>query len=131
MALTLVLRLDGVRGDCKIDGYVDWIPLLSLSYGTGGGQFHSGRGGGVGDKTHNTIVCTAFVGAHSAAVLQACVSGRVFNGRYESFDDNRKNFVSFSFQGAIVTNYTTEGAGSDRPVDSFELDMVPFRAEVD
>ena len=49
MATALYMKLDGVDGECVVEGYEGWMDLLSVSFaGTQSGTMQTGRGGGSG-----------------------------------------------------------------------------------
>jgi type VI secretion system secreted protein Hcp len=74
MSTDFLLKIEGIEGESKVEGYSGHIDVRSLSFGgSNSGAFSIGGGG---KFTANDLELTVWTGRHTPKVLEACASGR-------------------------------------------------------
>lgn len=128
MATALYMKLDGVEGECVVEGYEGWIDLLSMSFaGSQSGTMHTGRGGGSGKVSMGDLMATKLCDKCSTDLMKKLCLGQ----HYASVDVHATKatggkplpYFTVKLTDALVTSMSFGGAGGGNDVmtESFSL----------
>jgi type VI secretion system secreted protein Hcp len=121
MAFDMLLKIDGIAGESKIDGFVDQIDVLAWSWGeSNSGSFHTGGGGGSGKVNVQDLSFTKWVDIASPLLLLYCATGqhipsailtiRKSGGKAGS---DAINYLIITMKELMVTSVSTGGSGGE------------------
>jgi type VI secretion system secreted protein Hcp len=117
MAVDMLLKIDGIKGESKIDGHVGEVDVLAFSWGmSNASSFHHGGGGGSGKVNVQDLSATKYIDASSTALMLACASGQHIK---EATLTVRKaggkavEYLKIKFTDLLVTSLSTGGSGGE------------------
>lgn len=134
MAVDILLKLDGVKGESKIDGHKEEIDVLSWSWGCSqSGTTHTGGGGGSGKVAVQDIHITKHLDAASSTLFRFSCNGKhVAKGTLlvRKAGENPVDYLKIDMDEIIVTSVTMGGSGSeDRLTENISLNFSKFKFE--
>ncbi len=134
MAVDIILKLDGVKGECKIDKHVEQIDVLSWSWGCSqSGTTHVGGGGGSGKVAVQDIHITKYLDAASSTLFRFSCNGKhVAKGTLlvRKAGENPVDYLQIDMDEIIITSVTMGGSGSeDRLTENVSLNFSKFKFE--
>jgi type VI secretion system secreted protein Hcp len=134
MAVDILLKLDGVKGESKIDGHKEEIDVLSWSWGASqSGTTHVGGGGGSGKVAVQDIHVTKYLDASSSTLLRFCCNGKhVAKGTLlvRKAGEKPVDYLKFDMEEIIITSVSGGGSGSeDRLTENISLNFSKFTFE--
>jgi type VI secretion system secreted protein Hcp len=134
MAVDMFLDLDGVKGESVDKQHKDKIDILSWQWGlSNSGTFHHGSGGGAGKASFQDISITKYVDAASPNIMLFCANGKHFaKGKIivRKAGENPLEYLTVSFEKALVTSYNTGGSGgSERVTENVGLNFAKVKVE--
>jgi type VI secretion system secreted protein Hcp len=129
MAMNVILELNGVTGESKLDGFEGQIDIDSFAWGvsnsaaahTGGGA----SGGGIGNMSDLSL--SKFTDAASPILANYCYSGdHIDTGTlhvFESGGQQNVEYIKFDMTEIYVTsiNFSGHGASGQKPNESLTL----------
>ena len=124
----MFLRLDGVKGDSRAAEFFGWIELESASFGPGGGVSVNSSAIRPSGTTSTQLHCTAIVGSHSVALQRLLAEGRNVDGDLVITSGGAR-YAQARLKGILITSVQITGAGHPTPMESFELNVLPFKLE--
>lgn len=134
MAVDILLKLDGVKGESKIDKHKEEIDVLSWSWGCSqSGTTHTGGGGGSGKVAVQDIHITKYLDAASSTLFRFSCNGKhVAKGTLlvRKAGENPVNYLQIDMDEIIITSVTMGGSGSeDRLTENISLNFAKFKYE--
>ncbi|MDD7972865.1 Hcp family type VI secretion system effector [Roseinatronobacter alkalisoli] len=136
MAVDILLKIDGIKGESVIDGHQDEIDVLSWSWGmTQSGTTHTATGGGGGKVNVSDITFTKLVDIATHELIKACTSGRHIK---EATLVVRKaggakpiNYLTLKMWEVLVSSYNTGGSNDDldRVQETLTFNFARFEIE--
>ena len=134
MAVDILLKLDGVKGESKIDKHKEEIDVLSWSWGCSqSGTTHTGGGGGSGKVAVQDIHITKYLDAASSTLFRFSCNGKhVAKGTLlvRKAGENPVNYLQIDMDEIIITSVTMGGSGSeDRLTENISLNFSKFKYE--
>ena len=134
MAVDIILKLDGVKGECKIDQHKEQIDVLSWSWGCSqSGTTHVGGGGGSGKVAVQDIHVTKYLDASSSTLFRFSCNGKhVAKGTLlvRKAGENPVDYLQIDMDEIIITSVTMGGSGSeDRLTENISLNFSKFKFE--
>ena len=125
MAVDMFLKIDGIPGESTDAKFQKEIVLESFSWGETNAAAHIGAGGaGAGKVSMQDFHFTARVSAASPKLMLACATGQhikdaVMNVRRAGEQkEGNAAFLTYSFQGVVITSVQEAGDTSNIPLDS-------------
>jgi len=124
MAVDMFLKIDGIPGESTDAKFQKEIVLESFSWGETNTGAHLGAGGGAGKVSMQDFHFTAKVSIASPKLMLACAQGQhikdaVMNVRRAGEQkEGNAAFLTYSFQGVVITSVQEAGDTSNIPLDS-------------
>ena len=116
MAVDILLKLDGVKGESKIDKHKEEIDVLSWSWGCSqSGTTHTGGGGGSGKVAVQDIHITKYLDAASSTLFRFSCNGKhVAKGTLlvRKAGENPVNYLQIDMDEIIITSVTMGGSAA-------------------
>jgi len=121
MAFDILLKIEGIAGESKIEGFKDQVDVLAWSWGeSNSGSFHTGGGGGAGKVNVQDLSFTKWVDIASPLLLLYCATGqhipsailtvRKAGGKVGS---DAINYLIITMTELMVTSVSTGGSGGE------------------
>ncbi len=134
MAVDILLKLDGVKGESKIADHVQEIDVLSWSWGASqSGTTHSGGGGGSGKVAVQDIHITKYLDAASSTLFRFSCNGKhVAKGTLlvRKAGEKPVDYLKIDMEEIIITSVTMGGSGGeDRLTENISLNFAKFKFE--
>jgi type VI secretion system secreted protein Hcp len=114
-SVDIVLKIDGIDGESKIEGHEDEIDVLSWDWGvTQSGSLHVGGGGGFGIADVEDLQIVKYVDKSSVNLLRKCFNGAHLN---EAVLTVRKageepiDYMVITLSPVLVTSVSAGGEG--------------------
>ena len=136
MAVEAILDLEGIKGECQIQGFEDQIDVLSWSWGmTQSGTTHMGSGSGSGRVNVQDLTLTKYVDFASKNLIQhACTGKHIPSGTLtvrKAGGDSPVDYVVIEFEDIIVTSVQSGGSGGDdRLLETTSLNFGSFEFKI-
>jgi type VI secretion system secreted protein Hcp len=136
MAQDVILKIDGIKGECKVDGHKDELDVTSFSAGMqNAGSFSSGGGGGSGKVTFQDMHFTKFADSASHDLQLKCADGThikeaVIYVRKQGAG-KQQDFIVITLSDVLVSSFQysgSDGMGS-APQESFSLNFAKIKYE--
>jgi type VI secretion system secreted protein Hcp len=126
MAVDMFLKIDGIPGESTDAKFQKEIVLDSFSWGETNTGAHIGAGGGAGagKVSMQDFHFTARVSVASPKLMLACAQGQHIKDAVMSVrkageqKEGNAAFLTYSFQGVVITSVQEAGDTSDIPLDS-------------
>lgn len=134
MAVDILLKLDGVKGESKIDQHKEEIDVLSWSWGCSqSGTTHQGGGGGSGKVAVQDIHVTKHLDAASTTLMKFSFNGKhVAKGTLlvRKAGEKPVDYLKIEMEEIIITSVTVGGSGSeDRLTENISLNFGKVKYE--
>lgn len=136
MSMDIILDIEGINGECKLEGFKDKIQLLSWSWGmTQSGYQHQGGGGGAGKVNVQDLVCTKEIDKSTAAIMMHCCNGKHIPSALmtvrKAGGDKPVEYLKLKIEEIIVTSYGNSGHVSqdDKVSESLSFNFAKYRIE--
>lgn len=132
MTEQFVLRIDGIEGDCVLEGHEGSIEVISWSWGVvrPGGQGPSTGGGSASRPDFDELHVAMLISKASPVLVESCVTGRhhrtaVLTG-LRSGGGQLVEFLEYEFGDVTVTS-VEHGDGDDGPpAEAVSIDYRSF-----
>lgn len=125
MAVDMFLKIDGIPGESTDAKFQKELVLESFSWGETNTAAHSAAGGGgAGRVSMQDFHFTAKVSSASPKLMLACATGQHIKDAVMSVrkageqKESTAAFLTYSFQGVVITSVQEAGATDDLPLDS-------------
>ncbi len=125
MAVDMFLKIDGIPGESTDAKFQKEIVLESFSWGeTNTGAHSAAGGGGAGRVSMQDFHFTAKVSVASPKLMLACATGQhikdavMSERRAGEQKEGSAVFLTYSFQGVVITSVQEAGNRDDIPLDS-------------
>jgi type VI secretion system secreted protein Hcp len=134
MAVDMILELDGIKGESKVDQFEHQIDVSSFSWGaSNSGSAHTGGGASGGGKGNiHDMSFTKTVDNASPTLFQLCYQGKHINtGKLhvrKSAGDDKLEYQLFEMDEVYITNVSMgDAAGNETPSESFTLTFAKIK----
>jgi type VI secretion system secreted protein Hcp len=134
MAVDMMIKIDGIKGESKIDKHEDEIDVLRWKWGaTQTGTFATGGGGGTGKVNIDDLEFTHYVDKAGPELWLACSSGKpikkaVFTMRKAG--ENPLDFLVITMEDLLVSSVKTGGESRDeRHTETVTLNFTRVKKE--
>jgi type VI secretion system secreted protein Hcp len=131
VAEIFVLRIEGIEGDCVLEGHAGAIDVIGWSWGVAraSGPGHGGGGAGTGRPDFDDLHVAAAIGKASPALVESCVTGRhhrtaVLTGLRPG--ERLLKFLEYEFSDVTITSVEHGDADEAPPVEEFSIDYRTF-----
>lgn len=136
MAVDILLKIDGIKGESVIDGHDGEIDVLAWSWGmTQSGTTHTATGGGAGKVNVSDITLTKLVDVATSDLIKACTSGRHIK-KAELFvrkagGSKALEYLKITMEEVLVSSYNTGGSNDDldRVQETLSFNFARFTLE--
>ncbi|HEY5204471.1 MAG TPA: type VI secretion system tube protein Hcp [Roseiarcus sp.] len=134
MAVDMILELDNITGESKVENFVDKIDISSFSWGaSNSGSAHTGGGASGGGKGNvHDMSFTKTVDNSSPTLFKLCYQGKhIPTGKLhvrKSAGDNKLEYQLFEMTEVYITNVSMgDAAGNETPSESFTLTFAKIK----
>ena len=126
MAIELLLKLAGVEGEAKRDGFEKQIQLESFSWGFHNPSSPTGGGAGAGKVEASDISCTKKVDKASPKLAQGIWTGKHFPNAVltalKAGGDKAVDYMKLEFDSLFIISLQESAAGgSDVPMEQISF----------
>ena len=131
-SLDVIIKIDGIYGESKLDGHEDEIDVLSWDWGvTQSGSMHVGGGGGSGVVDVQDLQIVKYVDKSSAQLLLKCFNGEQFTEAVltvRKAGENPIDYVVITMSPVLITSVSTGGdGGMDRLTEVVTLNFAKVK----
>ncbi len=133
MAVDILLDIEGVTGESKIQGFENKIDILSWNWGlTNSGDMHSGGGGGSGKVDVHDLSLTKYIDKSTPTLTKSCSNGNHFPKAMltvrKSGGDAPVEYLTLEMKKVLVTGiHSGGGAGDDRIMEDIVLNFAEYK----
>jgi len=132
MAVDIILNIEGVTGESKIQGFEGKIDILSWNWGlTNSGDMHMGTGGGSGKVDVHDISLSKYIDKATPALIRACCNGSHFNKAdlvVRKAGGNAVEYLKIELEKVLVSNINSGGGGGDdRIMEDLSLNFAQYK----
>jgi type VI secretion system secreted protein Hcp len=134
MAVDMILELDNVTGESKVENFVDKIDISSFSWGaSNSGSAHIGGGASGGGKGNiHDMSLTKTVDNASPTLFKLCYLGKhIPTGKLhvrKSAGEDKLEYQLFEMTEVYITNVSMgDAAGNETPSESFTLTFAKMK----
>lgn len=131
----IVMKLEPIKGDCKLEGYTDWITLDDVSWEISREPKESGKGMttdlnfGIAEaapvnvkKAMDVASCDLMKMATGGGVSPAtCEIKFIESGQSAGHGKEYKPFLEIKLERPVVKKWSIDGSGDERPSENIEL----------
>jgi type VI secretion system secreted protein Hcp len=141
MATNFLLKLDGagIKGESPVDGYSDYIQLISMRFGgTQTGTFGTGGGGGGGKFSADDLEVSMYTNKATPKMIEACANGsHIKTGTLVALKAGGGKAVEYlkvTLSDVVISKHVTEFQPSattttEHTVDTFRLNFAKIGVE--
>jgi len=135
MADDIILKLDGIKGESKIDGHLEQIDVSSVSAGmSNAANLGAAGGGGAGKVSFQDFHFTKMTDSSSHALQLACADGTHIKEAVIYFRKQgagkQQEYLVITLTEVIVSSYSMSGGGGgEHPSESFSLAFAKIKYE--
>lgn len=136
MAVDILLKIDGIKGESVIDAHEGEIDVLAWSWGmTQSGTTHTATGGGGGKVNVSDITFTKLVDIATTDLIKACTSGRHIPKAElivrKAGGAKPVDYLKLTMQEVLVSSYNTGGSNDDldRVQETLTFNFARFEME--
>jgi len=136
MTEQFVLRIDGIAGDCVLEGHEGSIEVISWSWGVvrasaGGSAGGSASGASTGRPDFDELHVAMLISKASPALVESCVTGRrhrtaVLTGLRAGGAGQLVEFLEYEFGDVTVTSVEHGDADDGPPAEAVSIDYRDF-----
>ena len=128
MAVDMVMKINGIDGESKIDGHEDEIDVIAWSWGMSqSGSFHVGGGGGSGKVDVQDLSFTKWVDKSTHSLMLHCCNGKHIPDITlvcRKAGEDAMDFLKIKMEKCIVSSVSTGGSGGeDRLTENVTLNF--------
>jgi type VI secretion system secreted protein Hcp len=129
MPIDIVLKVDGIEGESRIDKHKGEIDIESFSWGeTNAALAPGGTGAGTGKVSMQDFHFSAQFSKASPVLFVSCASGKHFPTAtlyVLRAGDEQQEFLTWTLSDVMISSYQTGGSeGADlSPMDAFSLNF--------
>ncbi|MGQ0484940.1 MAG: Hcp family type VI secretion system effector [Hyphomicrobiales bacterium] len=129
MAVDMILKLDGIKGESKIDGHAEEIDVLAWSWGlSNSASGHTGGGSGSGKVSVQDLSFTKYVDKASPTLKLKCSKGdHIKDGTLfvrKAGGEKPLDYIKLKMEQILVTSISTGGSGGeDKLTESITLNF--------
>ncbi len=134
MAVDMILELDGIVGELKVEDFKDKIDVSSFSWGaSNSGSAHTGGGASGGGKGNiHDMSFTKVVDNASPTLFKLCYQGKhIKTGKLhvrKSAGEDKLEYQLFEMEEVYVTNISMgDAAGNETPSELFTLTFAKIK----
>jgi type VI secretion system secreted protein Hcp len=134
MAVDMVLELDGIIGESKLEDFKDKIDISSFSWGaSNSGSAHTGGGASGGGKGNiHDMSFTKIVDNSSPTIFKLCYQGKhIATGKLhvrKSAGEEKLEYQLFEMEEIYITNVSMgDAAGNETPSESFSVTFAKIK----
>ena len=134
MAVDMILELDNVTGESKVENFKDKIDISSFSWGaSNSGSAHTGGGASGGGKGNiHDMSFTKTVDNASPTLFKLCYQGKhIKTGKLhvrKSAGEEKLEYQLMEMEEVYVTNISMgDAAGNETPSESFTLTFAKIK----
>lgn len=134
MAVDMTIKIDGIKGESKLDKHEEEIDVLSYAWGmTQTGTFHGGGGGGTGKVNINDLSFVKYVDKSSPELMLACSNGKhipkaVLTVRKAG--EKPLDYLTVTMEDMLVASVQTGGSsGDERQTEQVALNFTKVKVE--
>ena len=134
MAVDMVMKINGIDGESKIDGHEDEIDVIAWSWGMSqSGSFHVGGGGGSGKVDVQDLSFTKWVDKSTHSLMLHCCNGKHIPDITlvcRKAGDAAMDFLNIKMEKCIISSLSTGGSGGeDRLTENVTLNFAEVTVE--
>ena len=115
--IDIILKIDGIDGESRIDNHEDEIDVLAWSWGIAqSGSMHVGGGGGAGMANVQDVSLTKYVDKASADLMLACFNGEHLKEAIltvRKSGDQPADILVITMSPVMVTSVSAGGSGGN------------------
>ena len=134
MAVDMILELDGIQGESKVDKFDKHIDISSFSWGaSNSGSAHTGGGASGGGKGNvHDMSLTKTVDRASPSLFKLCYQGKhIAKGKLhvrKASGDDKLEYQLFEMEEVYITNVSMgDASGNETPGESFTLTFAKIK----
>jgi type VI secretion system secreted protein Hcp len=134
MAVDMILELEDIDGESKVDGFEKKIDVSSFSWGaSNSGSAHTGGGASGGGKGNiHDMSLTKTVDNASPTLFKLCYQGNhIGSGKLhvrKSAGEDKLEYQLFEMEEIYITNVSMgDAAGNETPSESFTLTFAKMK----
>jgi len=134
MAVDMILELENVTGESKVQGFLNHIDISSFSWGaSNSGSAHMGGGASGGGKGNiHDMSFTKTVDNASPTLFKLCYQGKhIGTGKLhvrKSAGEDKLEYQLFEMTEIYITNVSMgDAAGNETPSESFTLTFAKIK----
>lgn len=129
----ILIRIDGIKGDVEIPGYVDWFAADSVSFGVGR-QIEVGgskkRDVEVDKLDVQEMAISKTVDSATVYLMLAAMKGRSLGDKavvsvdvhmIESRDEGAKAYLKIRLENALIKDWNLDAGDDERPNESISV----------
>ncbi len=117
MAVDMIMKINGIDGESKIDSHEDEIDVLAWSWGMNeSGSFNTGGGGGSGKVDVQDLSFTKWVDKATHALMLHCCNGKHIPDVTlvcRKAGEDAMDFLKMKMEKCIVSSVSTGGSGGE------------------
>lgn len=119
MAVDILLKIEGVKGESVEAGHEDEIDVEAWSWGMSqSGTTHRGRGSGSGQANVQDIIITKLIDTSTPTIMEALLKGQHFPQaemwvRKAGADGAKVDYLYIKMENLMITSYDTGAGGSE------------------
>lgn len=132
----LILEIDGVDGECQLDGYADKITCLSYSHGLSNALQTdvSNIGRARGRCEHGDFTITKYLDKSSPLLAyKSCIGANVgtvtFTVLRAHADAGHSPMIVYTFDNAMISGVSVSGGGGTTPIETVAINYTKIKWE--
>ena len=134
MAVDMSFKIDGIKGESKLEKHIDEIDVLAWSWGMSqSGTFHGGGGGGAGKVNMQDLSFTKYVDKSSPELMLACSNGKHIKDAVLTIrkaGEKPLEYLTITLEKLLVSSLSTGGSGGeDRLTENVTLNFAKVKVE--
>jgi type VI secretion system secreted protein Hcp len=134
MAVDMTIKIDGIKGESKLDKHKEEIDVTSWSWGMSQtGTMHSGGGGGAGKVSIHDLSITKMVDKSSPELMLACSNGKHIKDAVltvRKAGESPLEYITVTMQDVLVSSVSSGGsAGQDLVSENVGLNFAKVKVE--
>jgi type VI secretion system secreted protein Hcp len=132
----LILHIEGVEGECKLDGYAKMITCLSYSHGVSNALQTdvANVGRSIGRCSHGDFTVSKYLDKASPLLAyKSCIGANLgtvtFTGLRSHGDAGHAPFIIYTFDNTMISNVSVSAGSGSTPVESVSLNYTKIKWE--
>jgi type VI secretion system secreted protein Hcp len=134
--MTMLLKLGQINGESEKEGYIKWIEINSLQFGTGRGISAASGGGSrqPSDPSVSEVVFTKPMTIDSGELFFQSITGtagmKAEVHLINTADKKNTPYLKILLHDALISGYSVS-SGGDRPTESVSLNFTKIEMQYD